>query len=139
MDIRIDSLIPFDSLKTNIDHVFSVVEKNGKAVLLKDNKPAYIVLKYDENSLADTGIGTQEMPNYTLHEAMRIVLSEAENKTMHAAELADEIYKRKLYLKKDGSKAEYTQIRARCGHYPDMFEALPGNYIKLKEDQNVYL
>jgi antitoxin Phd len=51
---------------------------------------------------------------------------------MHAAELAYEIYKRRLYLKKDGSKAEYTQIRARCGHYPDMFEALPGNYIKLK-------
>ena len=74
----------------------------------------------------------QEMPNYTLHEAMKIVLSEAENKTMHAAELADEIYRRRLYLKKDGSKAEYTQIRARCGHYPDMFEALPGNYIKLK-------
>ena len=134
MDIRIDSLIPFNSLKTNIDHVFSVVDKNGKVVLLKDNKPAYIVLKYDENNLTDTGIGMQEMPNYTLHEAMRIVLSEAENKTMHAAELADEIYRRRLYLKKDGSKAEYTQIRARCGHYPDMFEALPGNYIKLKED-----
>ncbi len=132
MDIRIDSLIPFDSLKNNIDHVFSVVEKNGKVVLLKDNKPAYIVLKYDENSLADTETGMQQMPNYTLHEAMRIVLSEAENKTMHAAELADEIYRRRLYLKKDGSKAEYTQIRARCGHYPDMFEALPRNYIKLK-------
>jgi len=134
MDIRIDSLIPFDSLKNNIDHVFSVVEKNGKVVLLKDNKPVYIVLKYDENNLTDVGISMSEMPNYTLHEAMRIVLSEAENKTMHAAELADEIYKRRLYLKKDGSKAEYTQIRARCGHYPDMFEALPGNYIKLKED-----
>lgn len=134
MDIRIDSLIPFDSLKTNIDHVFSVVDKNGKVVLLKDNKPVYIVLKYDENNLTDVGISMSEMPNYTLHEAMRIVLSEAKNKTMHAAELADEIYKRRLYLKKDGSKAEYTQIRARCGHYPDMFEALPGNYIKLKED-----
>ncbi len=133
MDIKIDSLISFDSLKTNIEHVFSVVDKNGKAVLLKDNKPAYIVLKYDENNLTDTGIGMQEMPNYTLHEAMRIVLSEAENKTMHAAELADEIYRRRLYLKKDGSKAQYTQIRARCGHYPDMFEALPGNYIKLKD------
>ena len=132
MDVRIDSLIPFDSLKTNIDHVFSVVEKNGKVVLLKDNKPVYIILKYDENNLTDAGIGMSEMLNYKLHEAMRIVLSEAENKTMHAAELADEIYKRRLYLKKDGSKAEYTQIRARCGHYPDMFEALPGNYIKLK-------
>ena len=133
MDIKIDSLIPFDSLKTNIEHVFSVVDKNGKVVLLKDNKPVYIVLKYDEKRSTDAGIVMQEMPNYTLHEAMKIVLSEAENKTMHAAELADEIYRRRLYLKKDGSKAEYTQIRARCGHYPDMFEALPGNYIKLKD------
>ena len=137
MDIRIDSLIPFDSLKTNIDHVFSVVDKNGKVVLLKDNKPVYIVLKYDENNLTDVGISMSEMPNYTLHEAMKIVLSEAENKTMHAAELADEIYRRRLYLKKDGSKAEYTQIRARCGHYLDMFEALPGNRIKLKNSGNV--
>ena len=133
MDIRIDSLIPFDSLKTNIDHVFSVVEKNGKVVLLKNNKPAYIVLKYDEYNLTDVGISMREMHNFTLHDAMRIVLSEAENKTMHAAELADEIYRRRLYLKKDGSKAEHTQIRARCGHYPDMFEALPGNRIKLKD------
>jgi antitoxin Phd len=133
MDIKIDSLIPFDSLKTNIEHVFSVVDKNGKVVLLKDNKPIYIVLKYDENNLTDVGISMSEMPNYTLHEAMRIVLSEAENKTMHAAELADEIYRRRLYLKKDGSKAQYTQIRARCGHYPDMFEALPGNIIRLKQ------
>ena len=133
MDIKIDSLIPFDSLKTNIEHVFFVVDKNGKVVLLKDNKPAYIVLKYDENHLTDAGIVMQEMPNYTLHEAMKIVLLEAEDKTMHAAELADEIYRRRLYLKKDGSKAQYTQIRARCGHYPDMFEALPGNYIKLKD------
>ena len=39
MDIRIDSLIPFDSLKTNIDHVFSVVDKNGKVVLLKGSSP----------------------------------------------------------------------------------------------------
>jgi len=71
VDIKIDSLIPYDSLKTNIEHVFSIVDKNGKVVLLKDNKPAYIVLKYDENNLTDTGIGMQEMPNYTLHEAMR--------------------------------------------------------------------
>ena len=60
--------------------------------------------------------------------------SRAKNRSFkRAAELADEIYKRRLYLKKDGSKAEYTQIRARCGHYPDMFEALPGNLIRLKD------
>lgn len=52
---------------------------------------------------------------------------------MHAAALADEIYNRRLYLQKNGNKAQYSQIRARCGHYPDLFEALPGNYIKLKD------
>ena len=131
MDVKIDCLIPFDTLRTDLEHVFSVVEKNGKVVLLKDNKPVYIVLKYDAE-----GIDVENIPdkhaNYTLQEAMKIVLSEAENKTMHASELADEIYKRRLYLQKNGKKAQYTQIRARCGHYPDMFEALPGNYIKLK-------
>lgn len=83
------------------------------------------------------GIDVENIPdkhaNYTLQEAMKIVLSEVENKTMHASELADEIYKRRFYLQKNGKKAQYTQIRARCGHYPELFEALPGNYIKLKE------
>jgi antitoxin Phd len=131
MDVKIDSLIPFDTLRTDLEHVFTVVEKNGKVVLLKDNKPAYIVLKYDAEDIVTENI-TEKHANYTLQEAMKIVLSESDSKTMHASELADEIYKRKLYLQKNGKKAQYTQIRARCGHYPELFEALPGNYIKLK-------
>ena len=131
MDVKIDSLIPFDTLRTNLEYIFSIVEKNGKVVLLKDNKPAYIVLKYDAEGIVAENI-TDKHANYTLQEAMKIVLSEVENKTMHASELADEIYKRRLYLQKNGRKAQYIQIRARCGHYPEMFEALPGNYIKLR-------
>ena len=34
--------------------MFSVVEKNEKAVLLKDNEPAYIALKYDIAQAIDT-------------------------------------------------------------------------------------
>jgi antitoxin Phd len=132
MDIKIDSLIPFDTLRTDLEHVFSVVEKNGKVVLLKDNKPAYILMKYDTQAIEVDTVPDKQV-NYTLQEAMKIVLSEAENKTMHASKLADEIYERRLYLQKNGNKAQYTQIRARCGHYPDMFEALTGNFIKLKE------
>ena len=132
MDIKIDSLIPFDTLRTDLEHVFSVVEKNGKVVLLKDNKPAYILMKYDTQAI-EVDTVPDKLINYTLQEAMKIVLSGAENKTMHASKLADEIYERRLYLQKNGNKAQYTQIRARCGHYPDMFEALPGNFIKLKE------
>jgi len=132
MDIKIDSLIPFDTLRTDLEHVFSIVDKNDKVVLLKDNKPVYIVLKYDPKVL-DVETTTDIQRNYTLQEAMKIVLLEAEDKTMHASKLADEIYERRLYLQKNGNKAQYTQIRARCGHYPDMFEAQPGNHIKLKE------
>ena len=132
MDIKIDSLLPFDALHTDLEHVFSVVEKNGKVILLKDNKPAYILLKYDTQVIEADTIPEKHI-NYTLQEAMKIVLSEAENKTIHASKLADEIYERRLYIQKNGNKAQYTQIRARCGHYPDMFEALPGNYIRLKE------
>ena len=102
MDVKIDSLIPFDLLRTDLEHVFSVVEKNDKVVLLKDNKPAYIVLKYDGEGISENII--EKHANYTLQEAMKIVLSEADNKTMHASELADEIYKRKLYLQKNGKK-----------------------------------
>lgn len=85
--------------------------------------------------MIETNASPVETSNYKLHEAMRIVLSEAENKTMKASDLADEIYKRKLYLQKDGGKAQYTQIRARCGHYPDVFEALQGNKIRLNENK----
>ena len=133
MDIKIESLIPFEVIKVDVDHVLSTVDRNGKVVLIKDNKPAYIILKYDEDILYNARELKKEISNFKLHEAMKIVLSGAYNKTMHAAELADEIYRRRLYLKKNGEKAEYTQIRARCGKYPELFEALPGNYIRLRE------
>ncbi len=134
MNIKLDSLIPFEKIKTDTDNVFDIVDRNGKVVLLKNDMPMYIIYKYESNlNLFESNISDNSV-NYTLQEAMKIVLLDAENKTLHAAELADQIYNRKLYLKKDGSKAQYGQIRARCGHYPHMFEALPGNYIKLKDN-----
>lgn len=133
MDVKLDSLIPLEKVKTDVDSVFDLVEKNGKVVLLKDNQPIYIILKYNETTSITEKVMSMNVTNHTLQEAMKIVLLEAENKTMHAAALADEIFNRKLYLQKNGGKAQYSQIRARCGHYPDLFEALQGNYIKLKE------
>lgn len=119
-------------LLNDTEGVFKIVDDIGKVVILKDNKPAYIISKYEENS--DVQANTlAEKTTYTLQEAMKIVLSEVENKTLHASELADIIYNRKLYVQKNGEKAKYNQLRARCGHYPDMFEAMSGNYIRLKE------
>ena len=51
---------------------------------------------------------------YTLQEAMQLVLREAEGNQMHAADLAKQFIKR-LIFQKDGSKAEYNQIRADAG------------------------
>ena len=80
--------------------------------------------------------------NYTLQEAIKIVLLEIKDKTLHVSKLADEIYERRLYSQKNGNshnKVQYTQIRARCGHHPDMFEALPGNHIKLEEVEKQWM
>lgn len=132
MEVSLDSLIPFEKINTDADSVFEIVKKNGKVVLLRDNKPLYIIMKYDAAVDSIKSAANIETSKYTLQEAMRIVLSEAVDNTMHAAALADEIFNRRLYLQKNGGKAQYNQIRARCGHYPDMFEALPGNFVKLK-------
>ncbi|MGF7186605.1 antitoxin Phd [Desulfitispora alkaliphila] len=133
MEVNLESLVSLENLKSNVEGVLQIVERNGKVVLLKDNQPVYIIIKYDSNSKSLDQVMKIVANKNTLQEAMKIVLLESEDKAMHAAELADTIFDRKLYLKKDGTKAEYTQIRARCGHYPDLFEALPGNIIKLKE------
>ncbi len=133
MEIKLDSLVPYNKIKKDADSVFQTVEKNGKVILLKDNQPVYIILKYDANMGSIEQEVNMDTPKYTLQEAMKIVLLEVEDNTMHAAALADEIFNRGLYRQKNGGKAQYNQIRARCGHYPDMFEALPGNYIELKD------
>ena len=131
MEIDINSLVSIDKALNNVDGVLEIVDDMGKVIILKDNKPAYIIYKYEEsigiNYNKESVSGT-----YTLQEAMKIVLADVENNTLHAAELADIIYERKLYVQKNGEKAKYNQLRARCSHYPDMFEALPGNFIKLK-------
>lgn len=100
MEVSLESLISYEKLKTDIDDVFKVVEKNGKVVILKDNEPVYILLKYDRNSGPIEKILGPSSPKRTLQEAMKIVLKEVEGMKMHAAELSDEIYRRKLYLKK---------------------------------------
>lgn len=131
MEINVKSLISIENAISSTKDVFEIVDDIGEVIVLKDNKPAYILLKYDENAEKNINNLSQKS-NITLQEAMKIVLSEVENKTLHASELADIIYDRKLYVQKNGEKAKYNQMRARCGHYPNMFEALPGNYIKLK-------
>lgn len=131
MEININSLVSIERVLKETEAVFTTVDEIGKVIVLKNNEPAYILLKYEGNDRMPVN-PSADRTTYTLQEAMRIVLSEAKDKTLHASELADIIYDRKLYVQKNGEKAKYNQMRARCGHYPEMFEALPGNYIRLK-------
>ena len=144
MEINYKGWIPYEKAINDVESMFSKVDDLRKVIILKDNKPAYILLKYNED--VETPFPASEtravntpfpgfvgMPVYTLHEAMKIVLSETEDKILHASELADRVYERRLYIKKDGGKAQPTQIRARCDKYAVLFEAMPGNYIRLKK------
>ncbi|SMC81754.1 hypothetical protein [Papillibacter cinnamivorans] len=138
MSIDLDALIPFERIKNEPQQVFDLVDKCGQVILLKNNAPAYIIVKpemvlgFQQQAAIPTITNKHKSSAYTLQEAMKLVLLETEGNQLHAAELADTIFLKGLYYKKNGSKAEYNQIRARCGHYPDMFEALPGNIIRLK-------
>ena len=66
-------------------------------------------------------------------EAIKIVLSDKSNGTMHASDIALEIEKRRLYIQKNGKFPVYNHIRARAGQRMDLFDCLKGNYIRLKE------
>ena len=129
MKIDLRSLINVEKLTTDFEYVEHTIKEYGEAVILMDNKPKYVILEYIEK---------EDLPQYrknklNLWDAMIIILSEQPQKKMHASEIAIAIDKRGLYFMKDGSSVKSMQIRARAGHKPEIFEALPGNFIKLKD------
>jgi len=132
MHISLDSLIPYEKLITDLQEVLQIVDKKGHVVILNNNEPIYIITKYASGKEMNPDDLSSKRSNYTLQEAMKIVLMEQADGQLHAAKLADEIYKRGLYYKKNGEKAQYNQIRARANHYPELFEPLQGNIIMLK-------
>ena len=130
MKVKLEKIKSIDDLKTDLDNILSIVEEEGKIIVIDDNKPKYIIYKYD---YFETVFDAKDNKNFdmTLQKAMEVVLKENESKILHVSVIADIIYENKLYLMKDGRKAKYTQIRARASNYPDIFEALPGNHIRL--------
>jgi antitoxin Phd len=127
MNIHLENLVSMEQFLDNPDAVLQKVDENGQAVILYKNSPAYVISK---PNFITPAISANER-TLKLHEAMEIVLKDIPTHTMHASDLADEIYKRGLYFKKDGTKAEYTQISARANNYKDWFEKIGGNEIKL--------
>jgi hypothetical protein len=72
---------------------------------------------------AETALGVAgPEERLTLHEAMSVVLSDGNNEWMTTRELADEVNRRGLYRKRDGSPVESNQIHARAKNYDHMFD-----------------
>jgi hypothetical protein len=71
---------------------------------------------------AEAALGHAPKERLTLHEAMTIVLSDGGNEWMTTRELADEINRRDLYRKRDGSPVESNQIHARAKNYEHLFD-----------------
>jgi HB1, ASXL, restriction endonuclease HTH domain len=58
----------------------------------------------------------------TLHAALEQILREHDNRWMTVRELSNEINRRGLYLKKDGTPVEPNQVHARTKNYDTIFE-----------------
>jgi HB1, ASXL, restriction endonuclease HTH domain len=74
---------------------------------------------------AALGIATGDIDRegrLTLHDALEQILRENDNRWMTVHELADEINRRALYRKKDGSAVEPNQVHARTKNYNRLFE-----------------
>ena len=134
MQFNLSSLVSAEDLKLSLEAVLKKVDTEGKVIVINNNKPSYIITAFSEEKAEDSELPIKKVfSKHTLQDAMRMILEENEGREMHASVLSDKIYARGLYSKRDGTQAQYNQIRARCGHYPDMFEALPGNFIRLKK------
>lgn len=72
----------------------------------------------------------------TLHEALARVLEDTGNEWMTARELSDEVNRRGLYRKRDGSPLEVNQVHARTNNYAALFEK-NGPKIRLKKGATV--
>lgn len=59
--------------------------------------------------------------NMTLHEAIILVISSVQ-KQLTCSEVANEINRKHLYIKRDGSFVEASQIMARINKYPHLFQ-----------------
>ncbi len=75
--------------------------------------------------------GPQPPSRLTLHLAMAKVLETAGGDPVPARQIANEVAVRGLYVRQDGTRADYQQILLRAKKYPAMFEVTPSG-IKLK-------
>lgn len=120
-------------MNQNFSGAIKKVDKNGMITVEKYGNPAYVLMTFDffKNintfcaSLSSHSVEEDDSnmeQKITLHEAMCIVLKEQPNFSMRYNELANAIWNRGLYRKRDGKKASSSQIMLRAKNYPHLFK-----------------
>jgi antitoxin Phd len=135
----------YDEFLSNPIKAMEKAEEFGEIIIIKDNRPMFVVKKLDTLNRNEESISeslSEQLHSYsrrpyrrtgefTLREAVLEVLRSSDEEVMHVSDIADVLFHEKLYTKRDGTKAHYTQVRAMCGQYPEEFVTLPGNKVKL--------
>jgi hypothetical protein len=72
------------------------------------------------------------MPHWpiTLDDAMRVVLHDCPDQTGSTAHVADEINRRRLYVKQDGGPVAAGQIFLRAKNYPELFDMIDRSTVR---------
>jgi len=60
MKVKIDNLVSISEANQNFSKVARMVDENGSAVILKNNKPRYILIEYSQ-LVKDEIIGDEEV------------------------------------------------------------------------------
>lgn len=162
MSIDLNLLVAVEDLSKSPEDVFKKVDEFGEVVIIRNNQPAYYIKSFagkkekekvrgKEKAQDKVKVASSASPKktprtkspvkkkaakkkgLTQKEAVLKFLQASPDHQAHASEIADAVFDQGLYVKRDGSKASATQVRAMCGQYKDLFETLEGNRIRLKD------
>lgn len=74
MQINLENLVPISEANQNFSKVARMVDSKGTAVILKNNKPKYVLVEYDTLIKNEQG-GTEVAEQVTVDDVANSVLS----------------------------------------------------------------
>ena len=74
MQINLENLVPISEANQNFSKVARMVDNKGTAVILKNNKPKYVLVEYDSLVKNEQG-GTEVAEQVTVDDVANSVLS----------------------------------------------------------------
>ena len=105
MTIDTKLLIPMAEANQNFSKVVRIVDENGMAVILKNNKPRYVVVDFNEYESIRSGIRQKD------DEAACEEKAPAEKQTQDSAEPEDPLLPQALMLVKEAGKASTSLLQ----------------------------